>query len=299
MKKKHLILLIAGGVVLCALLIWLVAAPTFTFYPNRVNGNLYIGGKKFVGCGHPEHYRNSYYRIPHTLTIVQDHVHTIDADYNISEEPQPKVWTELKAIAPYFRYEGTRYIVRYEESIFSIEADNDEAKVTTSYGMYAGDWDGSLTMLFANDDSPRLYFVYLRDNDGDSNDNSFSYRYDVRYANGNMVIAFDMEEGRGRHITLETPHELVLHVDESGIYTWRHEKSRVYHTTWDGESAPISDEIPFVPVYRTDEDAENENSANIWKAEVKNDEIILIDCTDDENYIELARVPLQKIPPAA
>ncbi|MEL7602734.1 MAG: hypothetical protein AAGU77_06215, partial [Bacillota bacterium] len=95
------------------------------------------------------------------------------------------------------------------------------------------------------------YFVFTS-YDEEQPQNYYDDMYDLQFLTGHKIYAVDLETmQQTKELTLSTPHEQVLYVNEAGAYTWRQEECRVFFTPWEGEPVPASDVIPYVPRYET------------------------------------------------
>ena len=86
----------------------------------------------------------------------------------------------------------------------------------------------------------------------------------------------------------------MLYVSEAGAYTWRHDESRIFLTTWEGESKPASDVILYTPRYKTDGYKAQNDACNTWYVEVDQERsrLLLFDMTLGETAL-LAIVPVE------
>ena len=124
---------------------------------------------------------------------------------------------------------------------------------------------------------------------------AWSDRYDVGYIAGHKIIALDLDTmQQAKELILTAPREQVLYVSEAGAYTWRHDECRVFFTTWEGESEPVSDTIPYTPRYETEEDKKQNDACNIWYVEIdpERSRLLIFDMTQGETAL-LAIVPVE------
>lgn len=120
-------------------------------------------------------------------------------------------------------------------------------------------------------------------------------RYDAATTANHKIIALDMDTmQQTKELTLAAPREQVLYVSEAGAYTWRHDEGRIFLTDWQGQSKPVSDIIPYVLRYETEEDEKQNDACNTWYAEIDRERgrLLLFDMTLGETKL-LAVVPVE------
>ena len=128
------------------------------------------------------------------------------------------------------------------------------------------------------------YFVFSAYSSGGER---ISYE-DIKFFTGHRIYAIDLETMElTKELTLSTPREQVLYVNEAGAYTWRQEECRVFFTPWQGEAVAVSDVIPYVPRYETPQDEKENDACNVWYAEVDaaRNRLLLFDMTQGETAL--------------
>ena len=190
-----------------------------------------------------------------------------------------------------FFYQGMPYAVKVSSDDVGIKP-CDELEKSTCAVEFGG--DEAFIKRFSGAGG-RLQYLVIPKYKSDVQIYEWKDWYDVTYLTGQKIIAVDLDTMQQiKEFALTKPREQVLYVSEAGAYTWRHDESRIFLTNWEGQSEPVSDTIPYVPRYETDEDKEQNDACNTWYVEVdpERSRLLIFDMTLGETAL-LAVVPVE------
>ncbi len=196
---------------------------------------------------------------------------------------------------------GNQNLLFYQNAPYGIYASNMDIRITPALELskseYAVelDWKSEIFLKRYAGQQGRMHYLVVSSHTNQIERYEEEDLYDVKYTIGHKILALDLDTMRQtKELILTAPREQVLYVSEAGAYTWRHDESRVFLTTWEGESEPVSDTIPYTPRYQTETAKENGYASNIWYVEIDSarNRLLLFDMTLGETAL-LAVVPVE------